>query len=540
MSAAAVVVETTAAKGRGLVAARDVEAGEAVADELPILLSLYDDAKDLACARCLRALDGGGGGGGGNGAGGAQSGGTALPCASCRQVAFCSGACAAAAASEPWVHAPETCRAYAAGLAALPEARASAAAAPGASGASSAAGAAAAAAAAAADEAATEARSSLRFLIQALALRALAQQQQHHQQHQHQQQPRRPTAAEEGAVRYVQLLSLCGAGGDDASAAAASAARALMPALAAAVGAAAMPPEAEVAALLAREQANSFAVQAPGGFAGPLDAPPAPAAAAPAAAPRSRRPRRRLLGGALYALASLVNHECLPNVARFDDFARAASAPPDTPAERGRLRLVALHALPRGAELALSYVPLRWNRAARRAHCRAVYGFECACARCALEAREDVFGAARGGPPREGEEGGSGGEWETDEGEEGSEWEEGEEEEEEQGGGEGGTVAMEVEEEEERAVRPGEAPSGQSGAMEPTYLHLFLLKYACARRGCTGGTLAPASSARGADAAAAADGGAALLRCNACGGERTEAQFLAELQGAGGRSSPGR
>lgn len=56
--------------------------------------------------------------------------------------------------------------------------------------------------------------------------------------------------------------------------------------------------------------------------------------------------------------------------------------------------------------------------------------------------------------------------------------------------------------------------------MDPTYLHLFLLKYVCPKRGCTGGTLAPA-----------APGQPDVLRCNACGGERTEAEFMAELNG---------
>jgi hypothetical protein len=395
------------------------------------------------------------------------------------------------------------------------------------------------------------ARTSLRFLVQALALRALAQQHQaelEQQQQQQQQQvlrlPMDRAIAAEGAARYAQLMSLCVVADVDddehqrtlpfdqggmgtAAERFGIIARELLPALSAALGAASVPSEAEVAALLSREQANSFAVETPAYVrAAGFDA-----AAAASAAPAAPLPRwsRIEFGGALYARASLVNHECLPNVARFDDFADAKEE--GSPA-RGRLRLVALHALPRGTELALCYAPLRWGRASRQGRLRRVYGFECACARCALEEREDVFRGARGGEMGEEDEE-EGGEWETDEGEEGDddEWEEGEEGEED-GGAEGaGAMDAEEQEEQEQDRRRGddgtpaqEAPAdADPSAMGPTYLHLFLLKYACARKGCTGGTLAPV-----------APGAGGVLRCNACGGERTEAQFLAELEAGQG------
>jgi hypothetical protein len=500
MSAAAggppvVSCENTPAKGRTLVTTRDVKAGEVVLEELPILLSLYDDAKELACARCLAPLA-------------AASAAAAVGCPSCRQVAFCSPACAAAASQEPWVHAPATCQAYAQGLAMLPEV---------------AGGGGGDASAASAANAATEARSSLRFLIQALALRALAHQ---YQQQQQQQAPSSAAAAitENGAERYARLLSLCTAAGPQAETTAAASARALLPALAAAVGGpAALPAEDEVAALLSREQANSFAVQAPSiaevsGGGGRVTR---------SAASSRRRPRPRLLGGALYCRASLVNHECLPNVARFDDFAAAGSSSEATPPQAGRLRLVALHPLPKGTELALCYVPLRWPRAARRAHCQSVYGFSCACARCALEARADVFAAARGEEEdeEEGQEGAS--EWETDEDE--GDWEEEEE------GQEAEDTGMDEAADATAAAAAGAAGPAAAGdgvgknkeqedAMDPTYLHLFLLKYACGRRGCSGGTMAPLLPASD----------AAVLVCNACGGRRTEAEFLAELTSGGG------
>ena len=56
---------------------------------------------------------------------------------------------------------------------------------------------------------------------------------------------------------------------------------------------------AENAALLAKEAHNAFGIMAP---ATPND------------------PERRVRGGAVYDLASRVNHDCFPNVARFDNF----------------------------------------------------------------------------------------------------------------------------------------------------------------------------------------------------------------------------
>ena len=56
----------------------------------------------------------------------------------------------------------------------------------------------------------------------------------------------------------------------------------------------------EVAALVRKEQLNAYGVLAPG-----------------AVGPEGER---RLRGGALYAHASLINHECIPNITRFDCF----------------------------------------------------------------------------------------------------------------------------------------------------------------------------------------------------------------------------
>jgi SET and MYND domain-containing protein len=83
-----------------------------------------------------------------------------------------------------------------------------------------------------------------------------------------------------------------------------------------------------LADLLRKEQYNSYGILAPL---------VAPAAAVGSAGPGQQQPaafgggevdeegERELRGGALYGLASLINHECNPNVARFEYFDRAGS-----------------------------------------------------------------------------------------------------------------------------------------------------------------------------------------------------------------------
>jgi hypothetical protein len=284
----------------------------------------------------------------------------------------------------------------------------------------------------------------------------------------------------------------------------------------------------ELAGLLRREQLNSYGVMAPPGPAG----------------------ERRVRGGGLYPLCSLVNHECAPNAARFDGFDAApppaaapatAAAAPAAAAGDGyppstRVRIRAMHDLPAGTEVVQSYFPLNWSLAERRRQAREVYGFECACPRCLAE---EAPGWADGGGS------GSSSGWATDDG-----GDEGEEEEEQEGEGSGrgvdemeheecgGDDACTTEQGEAAAAAAGPGSSGQQaaasgggggggggggddrGPLEPTYLQLFLLKYMCPREGCFG-TMAAVPGGAGA-------GGA--CECNVCGGVRTEAEFLAELE----------
>lgn len=73
------------------------------------------------------------------------------------------------------------------------------------------------------------------------------------------------------------------------------------------------------------------------------------------------------------------------------------------------------------------------------------------------------------------------------------------------------------------ACTHGGQQQGQQAAAEHAvdagYINIFLLKYVCPRAGCYG-TLAPAAP------------GADVLECNMCGGRRSEAEFLAELEAA--------
>lgn len=80
-------------------------------------------------------------------------------------------------------------------------------------------------------------------------------------------------------------------------------------------------------------------------------------------------------GSAIYKEASRINHECLPNLARCDDFDSTNTC----------MVFKALHELPPGEELTQSYFPLGWDFENRQTRCSSVYGFVCSCPRCVLE-----------------------------------------------------------------------------------------------------------------------------------------------------------
>ncbi|KXZ51077.1 hypothetical protein GPECTOR_14g61 [Gonium pectorale] len=440
-------------KGRTLHTSRLVKGGEVVLSEAPLLLLVAPDMADNTCAACLRAV--------------APTG--CLPCAGCRQAVFCGPTCQQEAMTTPWVHSPPICSAYAR-LASM--------------------------------SVGSEEASQMRFLLHALALRH--------------------GGTEEAGRRFAALLELTGEPGGADLATATRLAPLLAGALADAPGG---PPQlnpAELAALLRKEQLNSYGVLAApsqlrrGAVASGAGPSGGGCSTEAAAADEGADGERRLRGSAVYAQASLINHECLPNVARFDAFdggpssSAGSSAQPSTCApttapssSSTHVAFRALHDLPAGTELAASYVPLHWRLAERQAQCREVYGFSCTCPRCQTESQwsdEDEDS-----------------EWETDSGGDAAMQEQGADEE---AGGNGATEDEDAdggEVEMEEATGPISAPPGEEGPLEPAYLRLFLLKYMCARPGCFG-TAAPPTP------------GSALLECNVCGATRSEQDFLRELE----------
>lgn len=89
----------------------------------------------------------------------------------------------------------------------------------------------------------------------------------------------------------------------------------------------------EVAALLRKEQLNSYGIMATPGENG----------------------ERRLRGGGIYPGCSLINHECIPNVVRFDAFDALLGH------DNSCVQMRALHDLPAGTEVVQSYFPLNWE-----------------------------------------------------------------------------------------------------------------------------------------------------------------------------------
>lgn len=214
----------------------------------------------------------------------------------------------------------------------------------------------------------------------------------------------------------------------------------------------------DAARLLALEQRTSYGVMAPSAEAG----------------------HRRIRGSAFYATASLLNHECLPNVARFDDFDGVAASPGNTVA-----RFRTLHAVPAGEELTQSYFPLVWDLHERAAACQEQYDFDCCCPRCKVEVTwedEDDQSMSDGGSDIDDTAAGSSSE---------------------------GALA-----------KPDAELAGDSATgITEGYINMFLMKFVCPKAECFG-TMAPAGPA------------SETLQCSMCNHYRTEAQFLAEMGAA--------
>ena len=404
-----VAVADRGVAGRGLVAARDLPAGHVVLVDLPALVIAAPDAAHAVCSSCLRRLD--------VAAAAAEDPRRGhhhdlLSCPGCSQssssasllpVRFCSPECAAARAGAPGFHTPALCRALqTADYRGLPDA---------------------------------DAASSLRFVLTVAALRAEAEAESGGGQGGGGPPDSSSRAASRAAAAALGALSSMAA---PATAVARLGAQELaLRSHGALEGAGIRPltPE-EVGHWLAVEEANGFAALAASSPSSSSSPPSSNGGApAPAAAVAASPPLPQVRGTCFYPRAFLFNHDCLPSVARFDDFdgrghgaaleaaisssvaaagggdaaeffsREQATTTTTAPAAQWRTALVAvtLHPLPRGEELCLSYVPLSWGRAERAGRLAACYGFGCRCARCLGEL--EAFGGCGSG----GEGGGGGG-----------------------------------------------------------------------------------------------------------------------------------
>lgn len=176
---------------------------------------------------------------------------------------------------------------------------------------------------------------------------------------------------------------------------------------------------------------------------------------------------RNIRGTAICYQSSRINHECLPNVARCDDFDQVMS-----------MRFAMLHDLPAGEEITQSYFPLGLHFVERQLRLREQYGFICTCPRCVEEAHWD--GTATSDEPEH---------------------------------------LRAAHHNLQVTVKEASPSSGASEDME-AYIHVFLTKYVCPNPNECGGTMVPEDGV----------GEEEVLWCCMCGWKQTQAEFLAALE----------
>lgn len=208
----------------------------------------------------------------------------------------------------------------------------------------------------------------------------------------------------------------------------------------------------EIKELLLRDETNAYGIMASSGPSG----------------------ERNIRGSGFYATAAQLNHDCMPNVARFDffDINVNNNKNKNTKDSNVCIQFRALHDLPKGEELTVSYFPLVTSYQERQARCREQYGFECMCPRCKQEATWD----------------------EEDEGD--------------------GDMEM------KQAAQEGEQEQQEEEELldaSAEYVELFVLKYTCPGDSCYG-TMAPMTSDRN------------VYECNMCSKKRSGEEFLAMLE----------
>ncbi|KAK3121389.1 hypothetical protein QOZ80_8BG0652160 [Eleusine coracana subsp. coracana] len=210
------------------------------------------------------------------------------------------------------------------------------------------------------------------------------------------------------------------------------------------------------AALLAKDRGNSFAIMEP-------------------YRPGMSLELLKARAYAVYHRASLFNHDCLPNACHFDY--------PDRPGP-GNTDIVvrALHDIPEGREVCISYFAANWRYTDRQRRLLEDYGFPCECDRCQVESqwKDD---------DDNGDDGGNGNE------DEAMEEEDGEEE-----GEDGGDDGMEEE--------------GDKGGDDDFPHAYFFVRYLCDSEGCWG-MLAPLPPSPNGEPSH-------VFECNLCGKMRKE------------------
>ncbi|XP_076889268.1 histone-lysine N-methyltransferase ASHR2-like [Bidens hawaiensis] len=180
--------------------------------------------------------------------------------------------------------------------------------------------------------------------------------------------------------------------------------------------------------------------------------------------------QRSLRAGGVYPVASLFNHDCLPNACRFDYLDAVDGRKPDDNTE---ITIRMIHDVPQAREICLSYFPVNLKYVERQKRLSEDYGFVCDCDRCKVEAG-----------------------WSESE-EEGLAMDDGDDDDVNEEGNDGSEEGAMDEDVDERMEGEDDFPH--------TY---FFLNYMCDRTNC-GGTLAPLPPS-GAETSG-------VMECNVCG-----------------------
>jgi len=229
--------------------------------------------------------------------------------------------------------------------------------------------------------------------------------------------------------------------------------------------------------------------------------------------PKSEEQEKEVRGYGIYTSAAIFNHSCLPSLCRFDDF----DSPVDSKqVDYRNISFRAMHAVPEGMELCISYLPIGWRLPDRQDKLKEEYNFDCNCSRCQIESQwsdddedeegdeEEIIdihptdGDAKAGSSSEAkEEPQDVDDHEVDELAEGiqSDLEI------------RGTAIKKADDEEEKEDDRDDFDHA-----------MYLMRFLCTHKRC-GGTLAPIF-----------DDAEQSMECNTCGFKRTEKEFLAELQ----------